>query len=92
MEEQSNQVIELWAGKQAGDTWFSNLGVAMDDTGQVSDSLGLSLQPVCALRGLVFCKAVFEFGGSTQLLMAMVHNDHKMAGNCFSSEVCRLNK
>lgn len=65
----------------------------MGDTGQVSDSLGLSLQSVCALRGLVFWKAVvFEFGGSIKLLMAMVHNDHKMAGNCFSSEVCRLNK
>lgn len=42
----------------------------MGDTGQVSASLGLSLglslQPVCALRGLVFYKVVFELGGSSR--------------------------
>lgn len=60
--------MELWAGRRDG---FSNLSIAMDLTwmtlGKSLTSLGLFLQPVCALRGL-FCKAVFEFGGSTQLL------------------------
>lgn len=77
--------MDRQAGRRSG---FSNLGISMDLPWVTLDksllSLGLSLQPVCALRGPVFCKAVFEHGGSIQLPLAMVHNGHKRAGNLFS--------
>lgn len=56
------------AGRQAGDLGSLTWAFAMDLPWVTLDkslpSLGLSLQPVCALRGLVFYKVVFELGGS----------------------------